>query len=270
MSISVEKFQLNYPEDELKYLKKNNDLLQDWKNNISNGDIINGYTPESFVFDGFYPYYYSRKIKILFIALECVGLDGNNYIEELFKAYKNNCIGKNSINRYKFHYLMFYLAYGINNNFPDWEKIPSASTLTKNFGTNDGISFAFMELSKFSNDSGSSKKNIPLINNFIDISKSLHGNINYWNEQIKILDPNLIITMNFNDNLEHLGIINNMKYSDNISEYTLRVGDKNILLLDAFHFAARNKSDKNIFYDPIKNILSEKYYKDNKIIIPNP
>jgi hypothetical protein len=77
---------------------------------------------------------------------------------------------------------------------------------------------------------------------------------NFWNDQIKILNPDLIIAMNLNSHLKYLGniaIINDKNYP---REYTPNVGHRKITLIDTYHFSYL-KSSKTYFYDPITNIL---------------
>jgi hypothetical protein len=246
---------LEYPQNEQVFYKRNSAILNEWNRYISDKKIIDGYDSDLFVADGFYPFYYSQKIKILFIAAECLGLAGCDYIECLYNAYKKNKIGRKHINQHKFHNLMFYVTYGIENNFMEWDDLPLASEMTNDFATKYGISFSFMELSKYSNESNSFQKDFTLMNNFIECSKN--ENINYWNEQIKILDPDVIITMKLKWYIENgiLGetlVIDNQKYP---REYFLNLGNKKIKIIDTYHFAYWPKKSKNYFYDPILNIL---------------
>jgi hypothetical protein len=248
------KFSEKFPQNEKEHYKANSKLLHDWKSYISDKMKIKGYPSDVFVPDGFYPYYYSQKTKVLFIAAECTGLNGRDYIEIIYGAYKENRIGdpEQHINQYKFHERMFRITYGINNDFPEYDETPRPSELTGAFATDKGISFAFIELSKFSNDTGNYRKNYKAIHDFIDMSQGKEKN--FWNDQIKILDPDLIITMNLKDYLNNLGkitVINDEKYP---REYTLEVGNKKVTLIDTHHFSYLKES-KSYFYDPIIDIV---------------
>lgn len=247
--------QEKYPENELITYEKNNDLMLRWGKYISDKNIIEGYSSEDFVKDGFYPYYYSQKYKILYIGAEARGISGEDYIEVLYNAYKENKVDGIHINlkRNQIHNLLFQITYGIENDFKEFEEIPPASELTDSFGTKSGISFAFMNLSKFSNDKKGFKKDTQLINNFIDISQN--DSINFWNEQIEILNPDIIITLGLKGYLCHLGTVNKV-YDDFHSVYNINVGQKVIKLIDSkYHFAYWIGNKKTEFYDPLIKIM---------------
>ena len=59
---------------------------------------------------------------------------------------------------------MLRIAYGINNGLIDWNKIPHATTIADTFGKENGLSFAFVNISKFSNQGAGSSANWDLIN----------------------------------------------------------------------------------------------------------
>jgi hypothetical protein len=175
----------------------------------------------------------------------------------LHDAYKNNHIGGVHINQKsrQFHKLMFYVTYGIEHGFLNWDEIPYISELTQDFATKDGVSFAFMELPKFTNAKEYFAINIPLVNNFIGISKNVHRN--FWNEQIKNLDPDIIITMKLQGFLDTLGkitIIDDKKYP---REYLLDVGKNHIKLIDTCHFSDWRKNQNEYFYKPIIDIVEK-------------
>lgn len=246
---------LEYPQNEQVFYKRNNEILNEWNKYISDKKIIDGYNPDSFVTDGFYPYYYSQKIKILYIAKESRGLSGCDYIETLYDAYKENQINNLHIDNRKrrFHNRMFRITYGIEHGFLSWDEIPCASELTQDFATKNGISFAFMELSKFSNETEHFATYIPLVNNFIEISKNEHRN--FWNDQIRNLDPDIIITMRLLGSLNALGpvtVIDNKKYP---REYSLNVGEKDIKIIDTYHFSYWKEDPNKCFYRPIIDIV---------------
>jgi hypothetical protein len=248
---------LNYPKEELVNLDKNNKLMDEWNSHIANKNMIKGYTSDDFVRDGFYPFYYSQKIKLLFIGRESRGISGCNYIDILYNAYKDNRIGKRHINKMsnRIHNLMFYITYGIENNITETNKIPKASNMTKDFATENGISFAFMNLSKFSNENKHFPTDYNLVNNFIEISNC--ENRNFWNDQISILNPNYIITMGLSNYLNYFGEIktsNDKKYP---REYEIKINDKYIKLIDTYHFSAWTKNKNKYFYLPILEVIRE-------------
>lgn len=250
-----------YPDNEKKKLNELEVLFQEWYKNILDKDPNNA---KRVVFDGFYPYYFSQKIRILYIGRESLGLKGENYISSLFKAYKNKKIGDTGINKYKFHCRMFYITYGIISSIDNWEKgqkyfewkdIPYASQLIETFATEEGFSFAFINISKFSNESGHYKADWESINRSLELSIS--GNDNFVKKEIEILDPQIIVSMNLGKEiLKSLGwtLINE---SENVNTYQKEnSNDDRVILLDAFHFSA-NKSGEYNFYIPIISIVEE-------------
>ncbi|MDY0274456.1 MAG: hypothetical protein RBR42_03325 [Desulfomicrobium sp.] len=248
-----------YPENNLVYpvneIVKKSELdkhFKKWYKIAKKMKFIKNYTADDIVFDGFYPYYYNQKVKILFIGREALGMTGQNYIETIFQAYKNNSIGNKTLDSYKFHNLMFYITFGINNNYINWAKIPYASEIVENFGVFGGISFAFMNISKFSNESNAWKADWGLIDNFVDSFSN--DEINLISEEIDILDPDLIITMNLEERINKLGKIEVIEYGDRLSKYYLETNIRKYLLFDTFHFSAPNKSSEKDYY---KEIISE-------------
>ena len=86
------KMYTDFEKEKLAELEK---LFLDWynffkSNESNNGTIIRDFSANDMSFDGFYPNYFGQRIKILYIAREGRGISGENYIEILFPAYKNN------------------------------------------------------------------------------------------------------------------------------------------------------------------------------------
>ena len=180
---------------------------------------------------------------------------GLNYVKTLFEAYKANSVGEKSLDEYKFHHLMFYIAYGIIHREPDWKKIPYASKLAENFGTQNGISFAFMNLSKFSNESGSWEADNLLIDSFLE--KSQKAKENLFNKEIELLSPDLIFTMNLEGRINFLGEITERQNGNDVDFMKLKAGSKQIPLLNTWHFASPNKSEYQNYYKPIVETLQK-------------
>lgn len=228
-------------------------LFDEWRETIQS----NGLCCDDFVADGLYPYFSEQNKKILFIGRESLGLSGCDYIEALYDDYKKGRIDDDSINSYKFHSLMFYLSWAINNSFPDWKTIPYASELADQFAIQGGFSFAFMNLSKFSNESDSWQADWALIDSFIDVSK--HPTKNFFNEQIRLVNPDIIITMNLQGRLQALGSLDVIDHTSNanICCYLLSVDGKKIPLYDMFHFSAPNKKGDGNYYTPLKTAMTD-------------
>lgn len=195
-------FNLYYPESE-NNLKSEIEKLNDrWKKHlvsITGDENIS----EIFVTDGFYPYYTYQKIKILFIGREALEIAGTNYQELLYGAYLDNKIGSKTLNAHQFHSTMIYIAYALEHKEYNWHNIPYADEIINEFAKKDGFSFAFMNLSKFSNESGDWSADNELINSFIDLSNK--SKENFFSSEIDLLNPDIIIGMNFGDWAECLG-----------------------------------------------------------------
>lgn len=208
-------------------------------------------TVEDIVVDGFFPYYSNQACRVLFIGRESLGLSGCNYIDELHYCYTQDyAVGEKSLNQHRFHALMLYLAYGLNHGCPDWETIPMATEIAKTFATDKGVSFAFMNYSKFSNDSGNWKADWSLIERYVDALKG--ASINFFAKQIEILQPDIILTMNLGNRLKKFGDLTALDSSHCADFYRLNINSKPYLLIDLYHFSAI-KNMKDNYYTPVIN-----------------
>lgn len=249
-----------YPVFEHPKLKENDALLDELENhfNILGSDHF-GEKFSSIVRDGFYPYYFSQKFKILFIGKEALGLDASNCLEEIADCYWNvNCdwnakrIGEKHLNAHFFHARMLHISYGLLNGFCDWDGIPWATEIGDTFARPGGISSAFMNLSKVSNESG----NWPADWNLIDKSLAVSSeNGNLIKKQIDILEPDIIISMNILPQLKKiLGDLVLFHQAGKADGYFVNVGGKKTLLIDAYHFSYV-ASHVDYFYAPICEIV---------------
>lgn len=248
-----------YPNTEIYKLQELDNLFNEWYAATENTHLPAGYSADDLVFDGFFPYYTSQKVKVLFLGRESRGISGCRYIDVLYNAYKNQKIGGQHINANFFHKRMFYITYGLNNDFPKWKDIPPADDLSRNFGSSNGISFAFMNISKFSNENENTwNSNWELINTSYNLSKSSCSN--FILKEIEILDPDIVITMNLREKLNILGEIKEIEKTNKINTYIFNTKIKtNILLLDTFHFSAPRKDDVEDYYTPIGDAIRKHY-----------
>ena len=241
---------LQYPETEKNKLKELEILFNEWYDIVKRSDSFRDYSEKDLVFDGFYPYYFSQKIKILFIGRESIDLHGANYIEKLYSAYKSHYIGDQHINANSFARRLMYVSYGILNNIPEWQNVPFADKIADNFATPSGISFAFMNVSKFSNIGEKWQADWELIEK--SFKDSISNSKNLIQSEIDILNPDVIITMNLGDKINSFGNLSVIQKDDkNVHEYWVETeGNKRYLLLNSFHFTAF-KNDLSTFYNPI-------------------
>lgn len=242
--------QIIYPENEKEKLKRLEKLFNEWYNVVLNNPTFRNYTEKDLVFDGFYPYYFSQKIKILFIGRESIGINGENYIENLYHAYKNNYIGSQHINTNAFARRLMYIAYGILNNMPEWSLVPYPNAIAETFATPSGISFAFMNISKFSNSGENWQADWDLIEN--SYNSAINKGKNLIEQEIEILEPDIIISMNLDDKINSFGTLSIIQETNPmVHEYWINSKNgRKILLLNAFHFTAF-KNDYDTFYQPL-------------------
>ena len=249
-----------YTEREQEMNRRLNELFEEWYACVkagAEGPFKGRFDPAWFVTDGFYPRYTEQKPKILFIGREAHGIGGGSYIDVLHKCYRTNYIGERHINKYQFHYRQFYIAYGLTNHYPSFEALPQASELTPNFATPGGLSFAFMNFSKLSNETANpTRLNRPIVESFLECSRA--SGENFFNREIAIIEPDLIIAARLFPEWLDSGCLGELKKMPPVNEYVncylLKVKDQEIPLLNPFHFSAIKK-DKEHFYDPIVESL---------------
>ncbi len=73
----------DYPESEGIKLKQIQSLVEGWKAFLLDDEQV------LFVSDGFYPHYFSKKPRNLFIGKGALGMAVENYIKTLFDSYVN-------------------------------------------------------------------------------------------------------------------------------------------------------------------------------------
>ncbi|MBX3722824.1 MAG: hypothetical protein KF713_13365 [Turneriella sp.] len=238
-----------YPETEREKLADLSSLFSEWFEFTRSKSFSREYSANDLVFDGFYPFYFDQKVKILFVGRESRGLSGCNYIEALFKAYKNKVIGKQHINSAFLHKRLMYITYGLNRDFADWNDIPFADKIVESFGVKRGISCAFMNISKFSNEGKRWESDWELINASFAASRTEGKNL--IQAEVEILSPDVIITMHLGDKIKALGSIELLDSVGSVSAYRVDISGRKRLLLDTFHFSALDKDDRIEFYEPI-------------------
>ena len=222
---------------------------------------------EGMGFDGFYPHYFSQKPRILFVGREAREIAGFNYLDLLHNAYrKTKRIGVQHLNCSLFHRRMLYTAYGLLNGFSEWKDIPDAAEIGDSFATPEGVSFAFMNLSKFSNESEFWPSNWKMIDDAVRLATRTR---NFIAEEIALLEPDLVITMNLEDYFGALGeeIKPLGTYGGCVSAWNLNSQGHKSLLLDCFHFSAPGKRDLEHYYLPVcetvkKHFISSRTSQD--------
>lgn len=199
---------------------------------------------------GIFPRYTEQKLKVLYIGREARGLSGYNYIDVLFNAYKAFRVGKSPLNRSTFHRRMLKVAYYLNNPDTSVEHIPKATEIAESFGTSGGCSFAFMNFSKFSNESKSWNTKWALLNE----SNLDHE---FTRKFVEIVSPDLIVSMGLRGQLKK---IFNFKDEGNLGSallFSIEEGAKQIDWIDGYHYSAI-VTDREDIINPITRYMSKK------------
>lgn len=268
--MALEEAKQIYPKEELNLWEENQNILKDLENELQNIAIKEeekAYT-EKINFDGFYPYYTQQSLKILFIGKEALNINGQDYIQTMYEGILANDTrgqGKYTVNQDKFHARMLYLTYGLNNENCSYNSMPYASWIGQNnFSKKKGISYALINYSKFDNPSETSfVSDIKRMKKYRKmISKCTK---NYYQKQISLLDPDLIIKMNLSDTFgSNLFETSPIKWeqstNENIAIGNIEIDNKKYLLIETWHFSA-GKSFNNCYYEPIKKIVENKTIK---------
>ncbi|MGV3662414.1 MAG: hypothetical protein ACO1TE_19680 [Prosthecobacter sp.] len=240
---------LPYFEHELPQLERLKQLFDGWHACfVAGAGQLRKHVADDFVCDGFYPCYFSQKPRILFVGRESRQISGFNNLDLMFQAYRSTKkIGDRGLNSDKFHSRMLYIAHGLTRGMPEWRDIPCADKIGDTFGAPGGVSFAFMNLSKLSNEADGFASDWSVIEAACRLSNGLRR---FTEEQVSLLQPDVVITMNLGERLKALGSLEKIDTGLSLTSWWLTSGGHRSLLLDTFHFSAR-KSGVRDFYDPI-------------------
>jgi hypothetical protein len=253
-----------YPPDELPVKDRLDRLMADWRKQLAPHQVFfrddgKMYPAESFfASDGFLPYYFHQNRKVLFIGRETRYIAGQDNIEVILKKCKENPGG---IDMEPVLRRMLLLACGIQNSGTlPFEKIDIQKLCTLAARQN-GFSFAFMELSKYSNENDDGgTADVELMSSFFE-----HSNLqkrNFVQEELSLLNPDLVITMNLWDGKIESGILRlalgDTPFIDcphpSAARRTITINSNKIPLIDLYHFSAR-KNDNADFYKPVMDII---------------
>ncbi|MDR2865548.1 MAG: hypothetical protein LBV68_08070 [Spirochaetaceae bacterium] len=260
--------------------KEIGDLMKQWKACVADKEIPHLKTKESgkpyqgkdfFCTDGFFPNYFEQPKKILFIGRDPVGdMHKKGCIAHFLDEYKKNNVNNGErVDENKFHSRMMYIAKGIINGGKTqaYYQLESASCIAKGIGLPHGISFAFMELSKYVDDN---KADVKLINSFLEHSELTKTD--FFKKEIKILEPDIIITMNLwelriNYNLlkqafDGANFIPDIDYTYPAALRSLMIEDKEIPIIDLYHFSSIAQTTQEHFYNPVMTIINDEKFKE--------
>lgn len=244
-------------------------LLSDWKAYVSTKPSIifrddgkEYKTTDYFNCDGFYPGYYMQKKKVLFIARESREASACDRVVtdiDFLKGFDPN--GSAYWRR------LFYIVEGIKNEGTlRFNELPYANEILDRMFEENNFGYAFMNISKYSNDSVTGgSADFDLINRFLldcDLDKR-----NFIREEIKLLDPDVIITANLwggHINGELLGKVfpkNDLVYESSKSTgdvaavHDFNLDGKHIPLIDLYHFSAPGSDEKGYYAPVMKGVF---------------
>jgi hypothetical protein len=208
-----------------------------------------------FVSDGFFPGYYNQKMKILFIGRETRYIDGD-CIQCTINQYKNDKRANNK----DFTRRLLYIVQGIKHKGEyKFENLEWADDYAKEMVDTNDYGFAFMNMSKYANFLDDYRADYDFINQFLEDSN--WENRNYFREELEILDPDIIITMNLWDgNIDRkyldlcFGKIELDTNDGKVKLANIILNNKNVKILDTYHFS-KPLSDQKYFYDPLMELI---------------
>jgi hypothetical protein len=251
--------------------KKINSLMRDWQKAISGekikfpDDNKNYPSEKYFAGDGFFPGYFSKKPRVLFILRETRWMMTCGFEDCIATVMRDFFPKKNDHNKNPTTRHILYIVEGIKHKgtlkFNEVKEKTANGIAKKMVETND-YGYATMNISKYSNDSeDGANANTKLINSFLE-----HSHLekrNFFQEELAILEPDVIITGNLwygKIQKEYLDLCFGgepkitHKISDKAEVREIRVSNRKIKLINLYQFSSRY-SDKEYFYDPVMKIL---------------
>ena len=212
-----------------------------------------------FVYDGFFPGYYSAARKVLFIAREPKDQETQDYIYNGMEFFKKGAVKSRA------YWKRIVFMYGIIMNNGVIDESITADEIVKPMIESNNYGFAAINITKYLNDSPNNQNYDPvLMGNFLKDSQL--DKRNFIEEEIAILDPDLIISGNIwdcgiNDYLDkYLGkktdLNNNVMVGPRTAAllYELAMKNKTVKVMDFYHFSARF-ADMDYWYKPLSILL---------------
>jgi hypothetical protein len=242
-------------------------LMSEWHDSLPREDYY-----EWFTADGFFPKYYNqnKKPKVLFVGREprwvIASGDYDDYIAFLLDGFKKDNQNKSIFWRRILQMVQLFKSDGkIEFELMSGTNERCADKYAKEMGKTGDYGFAVMNISKYCNDTDEgASADMDSIYQFLEDSQLEKRN--YFQEELKILDPEYIITGNLLDwkiEKKYLGLCFGKltklgEYPQGSPDgilYEMDLDGKKIKLVDVYHFSDRTRSDKEYFYTPIKELL---------------
>jgi hypothetical protein len=242
-------------------------LMDEWRESLANKrvqfkDDGKYYSGDAYFYtDGFFPNYYNQQHKVLFVGREARWISGGDYIAAFLGWFKNN---DDHNQKFFTRRILQMVQLFKSDGKIEFEQLMTANDYAKKMVEKGDYGFAVMNISKYANEAKDSAKADPkLINKFLKDSQL--ETRNYFQEELKILDPEYIITANlFDGKIEKkyldlcfgkLTLLEEYpKASPDGILYEMDLGRKKVKLVDVYHFSS-GKPDEACFYTPIKKLL---------------
>ena len=239
-------------------------LMDEWRTSLAGKCIDDGEDyADYFYTDGFFPNYYNQKHKVLFVGREArwISSIGGDYIAAFLDWFKNNDDHNQAV--FTRHILQMVQLFKSDGKIK-YEQLMRANDYAKEMVKTGDYGFAVMNISKYSNDTDDgAHADTYMINKFLEDSHL--ETRNYFQEELKILDPDYIITGNLWDGKIDrtyldlcFGALTPLEAYPKASPdgilYEMDLGGKKVKLIDVYHFSSR-KPDEQCFYTPIKELL---------------
>lgn len=265
-----------YSDFEKQKNKELESLFSDWikqlsknKTPIDNENKDKTSPATCFAKDGFFPGYFDENnLKVCFIGRETRligGYDFRDTTKEFFEEYYSN-------NNNWWRHLL-YIIYGIKTKGEyKFEEIPDALEILNEMYDTNKYGFGSINISKYSNDDENNwQTNVNLVHRFLKDSEL--EKTNFFQKELEILDPDVIITANLWDIIEKEYMNLCLSESnfpetkhiihdgESVAEYgKYNLNGKMIDFIDLYHFSAK-KSDKYCYYNPVMKVLFNKNRK---------
>lgn len=219
-------------------------------------------------FDGHYPCYFEQPKRVLIIGKESRGFsDGGDYIKNMLEAFhKRTVYSSNDIDKRDFERRCLKFSYGLIKKERDFSKIPKASEICDTFGTENGISFAFLNISKISNNTEDSETDYIRVESYLTLTNEEENH--FIRKQIEYEQPDIILTnyLSKNGRCDLKYISSNFylkkKYDNLCDKYIAKICDRNVPVLELYHFSGHKGEENDIsyFWDPIVEALSDENF----------
>ena len=198
---------------------------------------------------------------MLFVGRESrwLSLLGSDSIVANINFFKTQNVNSNAFWRN-----CLYMLYGIQHEGKiPYSEVPYADEIAKKMVATNEFGFALMNISKYTNNSDEGgTRNIELMNRFLEDSELEKRN--FFQEELKLLEPDIIITANLWDcgvKDEYLAQCFPGKWIDELSSipkianhWKYDLAGKQVDVINTYHFSSR-KSAEEFFYEPVMTIL---------------